>query len=51
MRSEFVMVSILTTSGIKTTSWDCKSAARINVLPPSKEKQKHRNKTPDSAHI
>lgn len=33
MRSKFVMVSILTTSGIKTTSWDCRSAAGVNGFP------------------
>lgn len=29
---EFVMVSIPASCGIKTTSWNCKSAARINVF-------------------
>lgn len=44
MPFKFVRVSILATCGITTTSWNCKSAARINVLPPSKKKN-------DSAHI
>jgi len=42
---EFVMVSIPATCGIKTTSWNCNSAARINVFPPSEKKKN------DSAHI
>lgn len=44
MPSNFVMVSIPAAGGIQTTSWNCKSTARINVFPPSKEKN-------DSAHI
>lgn len=37
--SKFVIVSIPATCGIKTTSWNCKSAARINVFPPSKKER------------
>lgn len=36
---KFVMVSIPATCGIKTTSWNCTSAARINVFSPFQEKK------------
>lgn len=44
MPSKFIMVSIPATCGIRTTSWNCKSAARINVFPLLRKKN-------DSAHI
>ena len=38
--SKFVMVSIPASCGIKTTSWNCKCAARINVFSPFQEKNR-----------
>lgn len=38
MPSKFVVVSIPATCGIKTTSWNCKSATRINVFPLPRKK-------------
>lgn len=34
MPSRFIMVSLPKTGGIKTTSWNCKRAARTNVFFP-----------------
>lgn len=51
MRSEFVTVSILTTNGIKTTSWDCTSAARINVSPLLRKNKKTKQKLGQCSYL